>query len=357
MIAFLFLVQNLCAQEEKSTIVDQTRVGISRMEKRQREALSQIFSLNRRIKSLARKRSEINSRLMSQEAAVRQAAQDLNLLENKTIDQKAMLNRRLRQLYQGQDRHSLQLLFSARTPVELERNHRFLKRMIDVDHDHLKNYLAHLRAMKSKREALKAIVAQLAESQREMDKQEKTIISDLREKSVLVAKLREDKNLKIAQLRELRDQSPESQKSYAFFERRGLMTPPIEAIVKREYGAFVDFQHRFQLMHKGIFYSVDRVSEVRAVHSGKVALAAQIPGYGETMIIDHGDSYYSVYAHLRHLKHKEGANVHEGEVLALTGDHSPLFGPGLYFELRHFADAIDPKPWIKESVMKTANSF
>jgi septal ring factor EnvC (AmiA/AmiB activator) len=54
------------------------------------------------------------------------------------------------------------------------------------------------------------------------------------------------------------------------------------------------------------------------------------------------------------VKVREGEKVREGHVVAVSGGISPLFGPGLYFEIRHFTDAIDPRPWIKESVIKTA---
>ena len=85
-------------------------------------------------------------------------------------------------------------------------------------------------------------------------------------------------------------------------------------------------------------------------------MATLLPNFGRTVILDHGDSYYSVYAFVSQLKVHEGDQVREGDVLAVSGSYSPLFGPGLYFEIRHFTDAIDPKPWIKDAGMKTANS-
>jgi septal ring factor EnvC (AmiA/AmiB activator) len=107
-------------------------------------------------------------------------------------------------------------------------------------------------------------------------------------------------------------------------------------------------------MHKGMFFAAKANSQVTCIAEGTVVLAGSLPGYGKSVIVDHGDNYYSVYAFASQLKVKEGAKIKEGETLALAGGVSPLFGPGLYFEIRHFTDAIDPRRWIKEPIIKTA---
>lgn len=109
-------------------------------------------------------------------------------------------------------------------------------------------------------------------------------------------------------------------------------------------------------MHKGLFFSAERGTPVRAVHHGKVAVAGSLPGLGPAVVLDHGDNYYTVYAGCARLKVREGRDVKEGEEIATSGDGSPLFGPGLYFEIRHFTDAVDPRSWIKDPGMRTALS-
>lgn len=357
MIEWLLVASSVLAQEAPGVDIESARQSISKSEKQQRETLSHLFGLNQKIRTLAKKRAQIADRTIAQEAAIRQSAQDLLSLERKMELQKIMLNQRLRQLYRGKEENSLSWLFSARTPVELERNHRFLKRMVDADHQHLKIYIADLREVRQKRAHLKSMVSELAVFQRDVHAQEKQIVEQLREKSRFIAELKKDSRSKMLRLKELRQQVTASGDEFAFFERKGSLPAPVDGRITREFGAFVDPQYRFRLMHKGIFFEVPNGSEVRAVASGKVVVAEEIPGYGQTVILDHGDSYYSVYAHLRQLKQKEGGRVKEGELLALSGQDSPLFGPGLHFEIRHFTDAIDPTPWIKEPVIKTANSF
>ncbi len=186
--------------------------------------------------------------------------------------------------------------------------------------------------------------------------QELELTDQMRVKSRLVADLRKAKDTKLTKLKTLRTETEAAVLDYAFFERKGSLKPPIDARLSREYGTFVDSHFRFRLMHKGNFYSVSPPQSVSAAFSGKVVLASQIPGYGKTVIIDHGDNYYTVYAFASQLKTREGATVKEGDVIAVSGHDSPLFGPGLYFEIRHFTDAVDPRPWIKEPGIKTADA-
>ncbi len=352
-LAILFVAQGVFGEDDA---ILKARSQISETERKQREEKGQLFLLNQKIKEIAKRKAALNDRLLSQEASARELAREVGELEARTVRQKEMLNQRLRQLYQGRSRNPWAWLFSAQSPIELERNHRFLRRMVDSDHEYVKIYLAHLAELKKKRRQLTVAAAKLLNMRKSMQAREEELTEQMRAKSKILAELRESKEGHLSRLRHLRSQtaSDESSVDLAFFERRGSLPPPVNGKLRREYGTYVDPQFRFRLMHKGNFYSVPQLTPVRAVFSGKVELATRIPGFGNTVIIDHGENYYSVYAYNSRLRVKEGAPVKEGDVIALSGHSSPLFGPGVYFEIRHFTDAIDPRPWIKESVIKTA---
>lgn len=337
--------------------IQDTRASISEDERKQREALSHLFVINKKVRDMAAKQERLNQKILGQEGTVRSIAQEVQGLEARAESHKLMLNKRLRQLYQERGQNDFQWLFSAQSPVELERNHRFLKRMIDSDHRQLKLYLASLRDLQKKRGELKEMVARLAIFQRQAKAQEAELTAEMRAKAKFIAEIDKAKDKKISQLKGLRRQArdPASKLNYAFFERKGLLHAPMDLPVMRDYGTYVDPNFKFRLTHKGLFYSSSAPAEVRSIFHGRVAVADSLPGLGKTVIVDHGDNYYSVYAFASTLKVRAGATVQEGDVVALSGQSSPLFGPGLYFEIRHFTDAIDPRPWIKDSVIKTAD--
>jgi septal ring factor EnvC (AmiA/AmiB activator) len=79
--------------------------------------------------------------------------------------------------------------------------------------------------------------------------------------------------------------------------------------------------------------------------AGRVIYAANLSGYGNTLIIDHGQGYMSVYAGLLAFNANVGDVVSTGSPIAKSGQMADL-PSGLYFELRATGRAINPMPWF-----------
>jgi septal ring factor EnvC (AmiA/AmiB activator) len=87
---------------------------------------------------------------------------------------------------------------------------------------------------------------------------------------------------------------------------------------------------------------------VRAVESGKVRLVGQFGTYGLTIVLEHGNGYYSVYAHLQSAGVKLGATVSKGQAIATVGGQNSDYGPHLHFEIRGENQvALDPTEWLR----------
>ena len=69
-------------------------------------------------------------------------------------------------------------------------------------------------------------------------------------------------------------------------------------------------------------------------------------GYGRIVILDHGDSYFTVNGHLSEIDVAVGDRVEAEGAIGRAGDTGSLTGAKLYFELRQGKDAIDPLPWF-----------
>ena len=86
---------------------------------------------------------------------------------------------------------------------------------------------------------------------------------------------------------------------------------------------------------------------IQAVYTGKILYADWFKGYGNMIILDHGDSYYTVYAHIEEVFKTAGDIVEAGEVMATVGDSGSMTGPKLYFEVRHHGKPLDPLQWLE----------
>ncbi|MFN0300861.1 MAG: murein hydrolase activator EnvC family protein [Burkholderiales bacterium] len=97
---------------------------------------------------------------------------------------------------------------------------------------------------------------------------------------------------------------------------------------------------------KGIFIRGAEGEEVRAVASGRIVFADWMRGFGNLLIVDHGDSYLTIYGNNESLLRRPGDAVRTGDAIATVGRTGGNDSAGLYFELRHQGRAIDPLSWV-----------
>ena len=228
-----------------------------------------------------------------------------------------------------------------------------MKRVADRDYELIRDFEGNLKSLEVTRAKLKKNVKRLVHLERQLKTQEKSLEQEQNSKSRLLARLRTSRKTYVQQLKGLRQKAgglvPDSEiaslMNETFFERKGSLGLPAAGVVSKTFGLDQHDRYKFKLSHKGVFLST-RVGElVKAVFPGEVSFVGKISGYGNAVILDHGDHYYSVYCHNESVKVKKGQKVTEGEVLGSAG-RSTLGRPGLYFEIRHFSDPVDPMQWV-----------
>ncbi len=98
---------------------------------------------------------------------------------------------------------------------------------------------------------------------------------------------------------------------------------------------------------KGIFIRTPNGQAVRAIAGGQVVYADWMRGFGNLLIVDHGEAYLSIYANNDSLLRQVGDHVATGDTVATTGASGGNEESGLYFELRHLGRAFDPLRWVR----------
>jgi septal ring factor EnvC (AmiA/AmiB activator) len=96
---------------------------------------------------------------------------------------------------------------------------------------------------------------------------------------------------------------------------------------------------------KGVFVRADAGSEVHAIAPGRVVFAEWLRGFGNLLIIDHGEEYLSIYGNNESLLKQPGDSVQGGEVVATVGNSGGIEQTGLYFEMRYQGKPFDPAVW------------
>lgn len=97
---------------------------------------------------------------------------------------------------------------------------------------------------------------------------------------------------------------------------------------------------------KGLFIKSTPGQSVHAVADGNVVYADWLRGYGNLMILDHGNGYLSLYGHNESLLKAVGETVQSGESIASVGSTGGAAESGVYFEMRHDGKPFDPMKWV-----------
>lgn len=100
-------------------------------------------------------------------------------------------------------------------------------------------------------------------------------------------------------------------------------------------------------MHTGVDIAAPSGASIVAATDGVVQHSGVLGGYGNVVIIDHGDGIATLYAHNSQLLVKEGQSVKRGQVIAKAGSTGYSTGPHLHFEVRKNGSYVNPVPWIQ----------
>jgi len=98
---------------------------------------------------------------------------------------------------------------------------------------------------------------------------------------------------------------------------------------------------------KGVFIRTAESEQVRSVAPGRVVYADWMRGFGNLLIVDHGEGFLSIYGNNESLLKQTGDAVSLGEALAVSGQSGGNEETGLYFELRHLGKPFDPIGWVR----------
>lgn len=115
-----------------------------------------------------------------------------------------------------------------------------------------------------------------------------------------------------------------------------------------DYEFTSNFGTRWGRPHKGVDLAAPEGTPFAAMHEGTVVIARWQSGYGNMVMIDHGDGLATVYGHASKLLVKAGDKVQAGQVIALTGNTGFSTGPHLHLEIHVNGEAVEPVKWFKQ---------
>ncbi len=318
-------------------------------------------ALNLSIKRIARLRREI----AGLEKKNAEAAATSEELVNQIKAQEAYVAGRLAALYKLNWLGKFHVVASAESLQELLQRKKAIERILAYDEKVIGELMDNRLRLETVRSSLEA---HRNEKRRQADayqKQIKQMAVERTQRSGLLAHVRQEKSAQEAALESLKRAARDLDEKIKnlgmhstaatadeygevkpFQAYKGLLKMPVKGKIVSLFGKFKNTRYDVLNFRSGIEIQTDRGEPIAAVYAGKVLFADWFKGYGNMIIIDHGDNYYTVYAHIEEAFKSTGDAVEAGEVIATVGDTGSITGPKLYFEVRHHGKPLDPMQWL-----------
>ncbi len=121
---------------------------------------------------------------------------------------------------------------------------------------------------------------------------------------------------------------------------------PLSAPITSGYGYRVHPIHGTRRLHKGIDLAAGSGSAIAAAKGGTVISAGWLGGYGNAVVISHGNGLTTLYGHQSKIAVTVGQSVGRGEVIGYVGSTGQSTGPHLHFEIRSNGAPVDPRPYL-----------
>ena len=342
-------------QRAIETLRDQQR----RLRSRRDRLGNELAGTDRRIGELAREMR----RLDEQRRTLEQRLAKLRREQGRHRQQVRLLRRQLaalvRAAYLSGREERLKLLLNQGDPA-------LLNRMLAY-HDYLaRTRVEKIRQLERRLQELQELEAQVQESQAELERntariaeQRRRLQQEKKTREQLLARLERDLRKGDERLRRMQEDARrltevvkesaralralELPEQASFAQRRGKLEWPLAGRLVVPFGR----EKIGNLRWDGVIIGAPEGREVKAVHSGRVAYADWLRGYGLLIILDHGDGYMSLYGHNQSLLKETGDWVEAGEVIGLAGRSGGLRQPGIYFGIRHDGKPEDPVRWCR----------
>ena len=313
-----------------------------------------------------KKSSALKSELALLEKNFEQASGTYNALKKRTEISKNYVSRRLVAAYKINLLGEMNVLASAESINEFFYKKIIMKRILDYDRKIREQFIKDMAVQKQMLNRIDAQKKEKLSLEQVLNSQISIMSRENEKRTKILGNIKNKKKLRLAAIEALKQTAAELDhkiRSFAkmpdqpskkventlpetFSSLKGLLKMPVKGKITRFFGRHKKSSGKTESFKAGIDIKADRGEPICSVYNGQILYSSWFKSYGNMIIIDHGNHFYTVYAHAEELFKSKGDYVKAGEVIATVGDTGSMMGPELYFELRHHGKPVNPLEWI-----------
>jgi septal ring factor EnvC (AmiA/AmiB activator) len=370
--------QDTKEMERSRKRLEEIRRERDRLQQQQERLQGQVHDVNDELHILERQREstqkivdEIERQIGGLSGRLDRSSAELILTEDNLAERRAVLERRLVDIYKRGALYTFQALLAAESFGDLLSRYKYLyltsrqDRALVGDVEKLRNRVV------EQRDDLLDVRKQLDRTREEREA-EYTKFSELVEaRARRLSQLRRTARTTEQRLSELQKDESRLNDLLASLERArrdevrapggaapvpgsittadiGRLDWPVEGAIVYRFGRDT-LPSGGIIRWNGIGIAAEEGTPVKAVESGKVRLVGQFGTYGLTVVLEHGNGYYSVYSHLQSAEVQLSATVSRDQTIGTVGGENSDYGPHLHFEIRGENQvALNPVDWLRK---------
>ncbi|MDO8350214.1 MAG: peptidoglycan DD-metalloendopeptidase family protein [Gallionella sp.] len=345
--------------------IEKTRESKSEAADALRASERAISDSNRKLAELAAQQHEVGFRLHALQGQQQQLNQDLSR-------QQALLSKLLYQQYLGGKHEYLKLMLDNQDPNKVARDlqyFQYIARNRAIWLESLRDTLSELndislevQSQNSTLEKLRAEQAQQKQKLQQDQLERKQVLGQfskqLTQQRREIKHLQRDENRLVKLVEKIAEMLAQPKKKSLFrndnlpdnrfdgepfAQLQGKLALPVKGDITNQFGTK---RPDSTVIWKGLFIRTTSGQTVKAVAAGRVVFADWLRGFGNLLIVDHGNAYMSLYGNNETLYKQVGDELRGGDTIASVGNSGGNIDYGLYFELRHKSQPLDPLKWL-----------
>jgi septal ring factor EnvC (AmiA/AmiB activator) len=348
---------------------DELERKMSGLQSTAHELRDEVNLLDKQHDATARMVKSLDNQLVAITDEVATTTNDLQSSEREATMKRAVLQRRLVEIYKRGPLYNAEVLFSAQSVGQLVARYKYLH-LLALRDKGLVNRLDELHnKIESQHIQLVRLQSSVIENRSQKEKEAARLADLERDQARNLVRVQEDTKRAKARLAELEKSEARLNNIIASFEaerrrasgRAGApaLTPssirttdigrldwPVNGAFLYRFGRFVN-PNNTTTRWNGIGITAPAGTAVKSVSGGTVAYAGPMGTYGNTVILEHGGGDYSVYGSLDRIDVRKGSRVIKGQAIGTVGVSDPALGPHLHFEIRRGGPAVDPAEWLR----------
>jgi septal ring factor EnvC (AmiA/AmiB activator) len=355
-------------QEKLAAALARSREKVALFSKEEAAVIQDLDETGRALSRARKESKKLAAALKSVEQRIAELKAEYDAAENRVRANEAYVAERLAALYKLSWLGRFHLLASTDSMFDFFTNKKALEQILARDEAVLSELLRDKKQMQALLDKQTAQKKDRQATAMQLQTRIEAMNQEQARRETLLAEIRGKKSLQLAAIDALKQSANDLDRTVASFSDRpsstlppppvvvekpfaalkGLLMMPVKGRIVSFFGHYQDSRYKVPQFQSGVHIKADRGEPIRSVYSGTTLFSDWFKGFGNMIIIDHGDHYYTVYAHLEEQFKSKGDPVETGEVIATVGETGSLTGAGLHFEVRHHGKPMNPLGWIKK---------